>query len=210
MHCRSSPLLAALVAVAVLAIGVASASANRLEFSTNAIRWVWSSVKLSEFNNEAHCPVTMEGSLHSRTVVKTPGALIGYITRAAKGVCTQEIAWLLTAADTGVETLPWHLRYSSFSGTLPVITRVRLAIVGMKYRQLSFAGAMCLYGSTEAGPAFVDLGREAGGAVTSAVFDETQGIPSEGGITCERLGFLAGNGTMSVLGATTRVRITLI
>jgi len=45
----------------------------------------------------AKCNLTLEGSVHSATLTKTVGLLIGYITRASIGPCPTGSATLLTA-----------------------------------------------------------------------------------------------------------------
>jgi hypothetical protein len=117
MNIFGKSLLAALAATLILGIALASASANRIAFSEGAFRLVFSPLSiLPSFGTSARCPVTLAGSFHSRTITKTAGSLIGYINAVAIGTCE------LGAARVNTETLPWHIQYASFAGTLPAIT----------------------------------------------------------------------------------------
>jgi hypothetical protein len=77
------------------------------------------------------CDLTLEGSFHSRTFPKTPELLIGYLTRVGTANCTLTTT-ILTA------TLPWHVRYTGFSGALPDITAIRARIVGVAFSAGAF------------------------------------------------------------------------
>jgi hypothetical protein len=96
------------------------------------------------------CRVTFEGSFHSRTFSKVARALVGYITSAivAEAGCTGGSARALPT------TLPWHLQYASFTGTLPDITGIRLRVVGAGF-QIQEPIVTCLYRTSEAEPLFV-------------------------------------------------------
>jgi hypothetical protein len=156
--------------------------------------------------------VTLEGSLHGRTLAKSAGTLIGYIMRARTSRCSVGTAVLLSPEDGQATTLPWHIRYDSFSGTLPNITRVRWHIVGLSYRvvdELEF----CLYTSTTTRPALLDLTREGvSGALTTASWFGTEAIPLVTGNTviCDQSGLLGGSGSLTLQGSATRVTLSLI
>jgi len=202
--------LLAAVAAAVLAGAVAgTASAGRLSWSSQNLRMTWSAMTFiasEELGIMWSCPVTLEGSFHARTMVKTVNALIGYITRAAIApapVCTGGQATVLS------ETLPWHFRYAAFTGTLPNITTTTLNIVGESiFFDFPAFGIRCLYRSTAAEPIRLRFAREAGGTISS-VTNEGR-YPTTSGFPCPPM---AGGGTTSnvtVLGAATRVTLTLI
>ena len=112
--------LAALVAALLLASAVCTCSAGRLSVNTQNIRTTWSRLEISEGIVNYRCHVTLEGSLHSRTVAKVQGALVGSITRVVINPCATG-----TLSPT---RLPWHLTYESFKGALPNITGVRLLL----------------------------------------------------------------------------------
>jgi len=129
MHTRSKLALAGLAATLLMAFAVNSASANHLSVSSQNFRLVWTALTFfgegtGSTENTIICPVTLEGSFHSSTLAKVIGALIGHVTRATVvgTSCTGGRATILQ------ETLPWHVTYEGFSGTLPRITAVRLLL----------------------------------------------------------------------------------
>ncbi|HEX7290545.1 MAG TPA: hypothetical protein VF250_05380 [Conexibacter sp.] len=202
-------LLACLATGCALALGVATASAGRLSITSQSISITWSAVRFNE--GAAVCPVTMEGSLHGRTMAKSAGTLVGFVMRARTSRCSVGTAVLLTVEDGQTSTVPWHIRYDSFSGALPDITRVRWHIVGLSYRVLEEL-EFCLYTSTTTRPALLDLTREAGGAVTTAAFFGTEAIPLVAGnsVLCDQSGLLGGSGSVTLQGSATRVTLSLI
>jgi hypothetical protein len=201
----SRALLALVGATVLLAALVGAASAAHLRTSSQNIRAVWTGMEF-EAGVTIRCPVTLEGSLHSSTIAKTAGALIGYITRAIVGEATCANG----RARTLTENLPWHVRYASFAGTLPNITSVSTTIIGARFLVLAsfpiIGTISCLY-ITESGHAATgrfNLGT--GGVVSSVTAGGT--ISSQTGGCPE--GSLGGTGTVSVLGTSTQITITLI
>jgi hypothetical protein len=194
---RPVRIAATLSAVAILATLTSTATAGRLSASSQTLRATFASVRFASGFGTTECAVTFEGSLHSRTIAKTAGALIGYITRAALGTCSRGSATVLTAS------LPWHARYSSFSGTLPNIAAIAGAVTGAQV-QISepVFGVTCLMsGGTTTGT----LNREAGGVITTAV------IGGESPTNCGINGTISGtSSSLTVLGAATRMTVTLI
>ncbi|MGN6189049.1 MAG: hypothetical protein ACTHOE_09130 [Conexibacter sp.] len=149
-------LLAAVGATVLLGALVSTASATRLESSSQTLRTAFTSVRFREtFGSTTDCAVTLEGSLHSRTIQKVAGTLIGYITRADLGPCAGTgTATILT------ETLPWHVRYLAFSGTLPNITRLIINVIGSAFRVRFPTGSNCLARSTPEEPAIGTFERD--------------------------------------------------
>ncbi len=193
-------LLAASGATIVLAALVSGASANRLSQSSSTLRATWTSAEFGGGFGTVRCSLTIESSLHSRTFTKTAGALAGYVTRASVGPCASGSATILAA------TLPWHLRYASFTGTLPSISSITMNVIGVAFqiREPTF-GITCLATSTTTEPAGGALNRESGGAATSVSLGGT--IETSCGIR----GTLSGtSGAPTVAGATTRITLTLI
>jgi hypothetical protein len=212
MHHRSRLLLALVAAAGTLALAVATASAGRIAFSNNHIRITWGALRFDE--NWARCRVTLEGSFHSMTLRKVARALIGYITRAFIKPCEVGSAWFLTGAEGQAETLPWHMRYDSFTGTLPRIERLRLQIVGFSYKYTHLmAGEYCLFRSTEAAPAVVDImliGNPTG-LVKIAEERPIPLVPEASEAFClEETGIANGSGQFFLLGTTTFISVTLI
>ena len=78
------------------------------------------------------------------------------------GACASGSATLLT------ETLPWHVQYASFAGTLPNITAVRYNIIGFARRIREIIGLTCLFRSTTAEPMAWTDNRDASGVINRA------------------------------------------
>lgn len=210
---RSKLLLAGLTAAFILSAAVGTASANRLSVDEQGFRIVWTSLEFTapELGVRILCPVTLEGSFHSRTIVKTLHSLIGHVTRAiingASPPCTGGTATVLT------ENLPWHVTYEGFGGTLPIITSVRVLLIGARFR-IDPSGILpsCLATTTTTEPisGTIRIGREAGGELKSEEL-----IPGSERILCssalgELTGGFQGNGNVTRLGASTRILVRLI
>jgi hypothetical protein len=197
-----NPLLAVVTATAVFGTVVATASARQLEFSSQTLRATFREVRLSGLPGEVTCQVTLEGSLHSRTIAKALSTLIGYITRARLGPCAVGTATILQ------EWLPWHLRYGGFTGTLPNITRVAVdvALVGIRVR--TNVGEICLILSFTPEPLTLTMNVAAGGVLSSMSWSNE----IKTGPECFefKLRPLSDNGPVTVLNSTTRVTIRLI
>jgi hypothetical protein len=184
----------ALVALAAL---TSTATAGRLSSSSQTLRAGFSRLNFAGGFGTMECPLTIEGSLHTRTIAKVAGSLIGFITRAVLGTCTRGSATILTAS------LPWHVRYASFSGTLPNITQLSTNLTGAQFqiREPAF-GITCLAsGGTTTGV----YNREAGGALTTAVIGGSS--PTSCGLSLTLSGT---SNSLTVLGAATRITVTLI
>lgn len=141
-------LISLATAVAALAAFASMASANHLSFSSQTLRATWTSFEFSGGFGTIRCNLTLEKSLHSRTINKTAGLLIGAITRASIGPCASGSFTVLT------ESLPWHVQYASFEGTLPTIVSVTTNIIGLalQLREPTF-GITCLMRSEASHPA---------------------------------------------------------
>lgn len=155
----SKLLLVSLGAAAVLASLTASASAGRLSITERALAAAWLRADFTGGFGTTECELILGYSLHSQTITKTAASLIGYVVTARVGPngCARGSATVLA------ETLPWHVRYQGFSGTLPRITWVGLAITGMSFqiREPVF-GILCLARSTAAQPVLETLNLEFG------------------------------------------------
>jgi hypothetical protein len=117
MRTRSKLLFAALTATVFLSFAVGSASARRFELSNQRFLAIWTSLEFTiEGLSPVLCPVTLEGSYHSRTLSKVSGQLVGYITAANVNgpLCTNGSATVLR------ETLPWH---GDMVGRAPAVVR---------------------------------------------------------------------------------------
>lgn len=210
MHLRMKLLLAALTASVVMIGAVSTASANRLSVSSRNIRVVWNST-LSQrltFTGSGvftpECDITMDGSFHSNTIVKTRGLLIGYITAVTIGACEG-------INDVSILGLPWHIQYHAFVGTLPTITGVTLLLVGVSFNLDAPLAGDCLYRSTTAAPARGTIAIT-GGVAGLLTPDSTALVPlNSGGFLCPGSGGFTGTGATMVLNAlSTRLTIRLI
>jgi len=216
--------LGALLAAAALAASVGAASANRLSISPETgfrVRYPSWEVQFGyeETNVKLTCSMTLEGSFHTRTFAKVASALIGYVTRAtvAEASCSNRVGprgegeWPGLKARFLSETLPWHLRYSTFSGVLPAISNVAMTLVGFAPRitELPFAGS-CLYRSTATAPLPVSLALGPSGEVTS--FDAGgENVPlSSGSALCSEHLQFAGDNPITQLTTTALLTVRLI
>jgi hypothetical protein len=140
MRTRSRLLFAALAATMLMSFAASSASARRFEVSERHFLAIWTSLEFVLGGNAILCPVTLEGSFHSRTLSKVSGQLVGYISNAVVNspLCTNGTATVLPTS------LPWHLRYDSFRGTLPSITGVLLQLIRASFRIADTVGFSCL------------------------------------------------------------------
>ncbi|MBS1868330.1 MAG: hypothetical protein JSS99_01570 [Actinobacteria bacterium] len=215
MRTRSKLLLATLTVAVMLASAVATASAGRLSVSEARFRITWSSLELSGFATNVRCALTLEGSYHSRTSAKTAEALAGYITGATvRHPCTGGEAWAFNGTEnlegtTLANSLPWHIRYESFSGTLPNITEITDKLVGARFLiKATFLGITirCVYTTTATEPAHGPTRRD----ITSRTLTSHR---AEGSIRSETggcpTGTFSGEGPITTP-AGARITVTLI
>jgi hypothetical protein len=193
------------IAVAVVAGGLASiASAGRLSLSSQTFRATYATVEYQSAVSTVRCPLTLEGSFHSRTMAKTAGLLVGYVTSAAHGACTVPGATVLRG------TLPWHIRYTSFEGTLPTISGVNFDVLefSVTIREPGF-GSLCLVRSTAREPVRFSWTREGLGTISRA---NLSGTLATAGASCNGLPVtLVGPSTsITVLNSAARTTLTLI
>lgn len=171
---RGKALLGGMVVVVALLGTAVAAHASRFllrnSLGTTAWRATWSELNFSGGFGTVTCRLTLEGSMHSATIVKTRGSLVGHVTNAAvSSSCGIFASRVLTA------NLPWHVRYQSFSGVLPNISNVAMQIIGFEFqiRESGF-GVTCLYRSTEAQPLNMIWSRNgATGVIASATLSGT-------------------------------------
>lgn len=214
--------LTALAASLLLAAAVGSASARNLSTSNQNIRATWSSL---EFNAAEfviiRCPVTLEGSFHTRTIAKVRGALIGAVTRADlnQSRCTNGSGAPFNGSEryngtTSPQTLPWHMTYEGFRGILPNITSLEILLQRFRFG-LRDSSSLCTgqYGRAEDNISAAAT-RGATGAITTLTPIEGANraslIRQDGGLFCPGTGSLQGPGQTFLLGNTTRISITLI
>jgi hypothetical protein len=156
-------------ALSVLVLSVVPASVGSARNFSTSDRFFLATFPNAEFLasfDTIRCNLTLEGTLHSRSFAKVVGSLIGYMTRAvATTVCASGSLTILT------ETLPWHMRYSGFEGTLPRIRRVFTHITGMAFRIREPFGITCLARSESGEPAIMRFIREESGVLQLAFLE---------------------------------------
>jgi hypothetical protein len=189
-------------ATVLLGVLVGAASAGRLSTSSQTLRASFASLEFAGAFGTTRCAVTVEGSFHERTTTKVVDKLVGYITSVTLGACATGSATVLT------ETLPWHVRYSGFSGTLPNITATQATIVGVATRIRETGGVGCLARTTVEEPATMRFTREASGAITAA----TLGGSVRSGAECfGAVATFAGvSNSVTVANNSNRISVTLI
>ncbi len=168
MRKRSKLVLTALIAVLAFAFAAGTAAANRgasvTQTSERDLIIIQRLVFGGGFGNIT-CGVTIHGSLH-RTIAKTEGTLAGMVESVLIDTrnCAESFG-VGNVTDVRVLSLPWHLRYVSFTGTLPVIRTIRLIQLGASFLidfEILGSDARCLYVSNQG----VDATIEARGVVT--------------------------------------------
>jgi hypothetical protein len=191
MQKRSAAVIGACTVVIAFVMAVSVATARRLELSEQRYTVQLRELAFREVGSEATlaaCPVTLEGSFHSKTLSKVCGQLIGYITRATKGTCQTGAVTILSA------TLPWHVRYESFRGTLPAISEIDTALANGGW-QIEIFGLSCLYESTAAGALREIIVRDpATGRIIEWIIHSR--IIGQGGAFCPREVILDGRGSV--------------
>ena len=210
MRKHSKLILAGLTASLLMAIAI-SGTATAQTFSLNNMnfRVVWRTL---EFKNETglgtiRCPVTLEGSFHSQTISKVEKALIGQVSRGTVGSasCTSG------PATIDQESLPWHITYNGFRGILPRINSIRLLLSGPRFQLREPFGATCQASADTAHEARGEAFLNASGEVTTIRPDRTPNIPLTGCAASNgRFEAPEGDGIVTLLGTTTRIRVTLI
>ena len=213
----------ALTAAALLASVVATTSARNLSLSNQRFRVSWQELQFTTPGIlTIECHVTLEGSFHYRTFAKNVGRLIGYITRVAiRRPCRNGEAWAANGTEshprlgTLANTLPWHITYEGFTGTLPCITSIFLLLRGARFKIHGPFNTLGLYGAAEDNITGQAIRSVATGAITELE-------PVEGRNSARLVNCLAGicpasgvfrngrPGQVFLLGTTTRITVTLI
>ena len=213
--------LAAVAAALLLASAVSNASATRLSTSNQNLRLTFTSL---EFNVPGvvtvRCKVTLEGSFHSRTIAKVARNLAGAVTKAIakQETCTNGSGSTFNGVEryngtTSPNTLPWHLTYEGFTGTLPNIASLQALV--SRFRVGITAAGLCTGqygGATDNITLAAALG--AGGAISSltpvAGRNTVTLMRRDAGLACPEAGLAQASGSVMLLGNTTPVTITLI
>jgi hypothetical protein len=188
-------LLATLAATVLLGALVSSASASRLENSSLTNRASWTRMDFTGGFGTFECEVVLKGSFHTRSIAKNTSNLIGYITEGTVTRCARD------SATINRGSLPWHRRYSSFAGTLPLISGIAETVTGAELTLREAFGITCTVRATES--SMILTYTLSAGTVTSA--------SSSGRNRCSGLEFELGGTTSAVdNGSGTRLTIRLI
>jgi hypothetical protein len=211
MRKHSRLILASLTATLLMALAVsATASARAFSVSNRNFRIVWTSLEFTDASgfDSLKCRVTLEGSFHEQTIAKGLKDVIGHVSRArlAGERCTGGSATLHQ------ESLPWEVTYSGFTGTLPGILTIWVLMSGAKFQIKTPLVGPCTAITEERSQARGNI--ILNGAREAETFrpDRETRIPLTG-LGCPGSGQLtsaAGDGNITLLGNTTRIRITLI
>jgi hypothetical protein len=217
MRRRTRIIIGCLTVALALAAAVNTATARRIEISEQRFLMLFTEVTFEAGGISIVCPVTVEGSFHSRTIAKVSGQLIGYVTEAIfQHPCRQNNFWALNGTEViqGVRspnTLPWHILYLNFGGVLPRISEIEVAIIGSKVRAEA-AGVLCLYATTSTqwveGQIRVEEGR-----VTRLRVNEEKGAPlfeSQSGVLCPASYFQKGEGIIATQGVHRAIFVRLV
>ncbi len=207
VHVRA--LLTCITATLFLALAVTGASARNLRISNQNIRAVWSALRFIAGGRTITCHVTLEGSFVEATAAKVVGTLFGRVTRAAVNTCSGGSATILNA------TLPWHIVYRGFTGTLPRIRLVQYGVLGVSFEAQPSGSIACLATTESLHPEVANMVLEEGGSGTvtelNALVEAEIPLRVGGGLCAfAGEGHFEGNGAVTVLNSTTRITITLI
>lgn len=179
----------------MLAALVGAASARKFSTSSQAVRATFRRLDYSGGFGTAECEVVIEGTFHRRRAAKLAGMLMGYLTAGNVTRCARG------GATIDREMLPWHLRYTGFTGTLPNITSIAATASGLAFRMREpIFGVTCRVTGASTS---VTLRLGAGRAATEA---SVSGTTSCSGIT----GTLSGSTTSVDNRAGARITVTLI
>jgi len=216
--------LAALLAASVMATAVGIASARNLSVSNQNFRIVWTPL---EFNapegTRVRCNVTMDGTFHTRTIAKVANALLGYVTRAIVeqpscresvfNTAVRAIPWNGTETSLGAtiaNSLPWHVTYLTFTGTLPNISGVGLLLHRVRFTlEIPLTSCLASYGRDDTrltGTVNLSSG------VATTLTPGTNRAPRFQLIrgTCPPEGSFSGPGAITLFNNTSRITVTLI
>jgi hypothetical protein len=213
-------IITALTATLLLATAVSTASARIFSTSNQGIRATWTSL---EFNGGLviRCQVTLEGSFHSRTIVKVARLLIGAITNARfkQETCTGGRFSTFNGTErynggTPSNTLPWHLTYESFIGNLPTIAGIRILLSRFRFGEEIPGTCTGRIGSATDNITALAARNTVNGEITSITpvegLNRATIITRDAGIFCPTTLEFRGTGQLTLLNSAAKITITLI
>lgn len=169
-------------AILALTVFLASgtASANRLSMTEQALGAAWSQLSIDGAGADITCRAAIGATFHSPTLSKTRGALIGHVIDAP-----QPTSCLGGSATMLQETLPWHVTYEGFTGSLPNIGSIIFLFVGLSIRvDPNGIPPACLGRTTTTNNFSATAIRDADGDIGGLRADETDRIPLLGDFGC--------------------------
>jgi len=149
----------------IVLFGAMTTSATARELTVSGFAWEahFREITFQGAFGRARCFLTLHGSLHSRTIRKVAGTLVGFIDAVIRGSCAEGAATILS------ETLPWHIKYTGFSGRLPDITSMRSDIIGWSVRIREGIAPACLARSTAAEPVTLSIVASRGELIETSI-----------------------------------------
>lgn len=170
-------LFAALTTAILVAMFAGTASANR-SFSVEPGGAITGTAPVTftglPSGRRVTSTVTLRGNLH-RTISKVEGSLVGTITDCRVALGEAGFIFIRVRIDCNL-TVPWHVRYVGFAGSLPSITSIRLLVLNVSFRIADLAGPAqidCLYqGNIPA------IARVVSGRIGEIQIDETATVPT--------------------------------
>lgn len=210
MHRHARRLSAAFAATLAVVLALSSAAAaTRFSVSSQTMKMTWNPLEFRAPGVTVRCGVVVEGTLHARTFPKIIGNLVGNITTAfAVRPCTNGTAWIYNGSEANeilggvlVTSLPWHVTYEGFVGTLPRPGRVKLSVSRARFmlRATVFGVTLlCVYTTGTNGIPVFDVN-------LSEATGEIQNVAAEGSIRSETGGCPSGT-----LGGSGRVEVPIL
>ena len=176
-------LLAALTSALLLTAIASSASASRA-FEARPAGAITGTAPVTFASGEQRVTslVTLTGELE-RTIAKTVGALVGRITG-----CVSTLGETGTGVRVRIKcdlSLPWHVRYVSFAGTLPNITSITVLVLDVSFLLRDLLGGIainCLYLGDV--PALVVVGAGGGVERIRIIEESVRAVEHEGRPAC--------------------------
>ena len=223
MRTYTKLILAALAATAILALAIGGASARSFSVNERNFELIWNNALTgkSQFHFIARvagvnvgCNMTLLGGYSNNTIAKSTTTNQGVIRHGELEGCVGGTATIRT------ETMPWNLRYRSFTGTLPRIRSITRGLIGAIFL-MTAGGLTCEFG-TEVNhpyvsilgsiPSRIETGLETTGEPENITSEEGTKIPLRGEFLCAFGGEmeLEGVGLIRNLPRTAKLRITLI
>jgi hypothetical protein len=151
MRKRTKIIIGCLTVALALAAAINTAAARRIEMTEQRFLVLFEELTFRGGENTVICEVNLEGSFHSRTLSKVSGQLIGYVTQAiVHRPCIQGAGWTLNGIERTTNTLPWHILYLRFLGTLPTITGIEIQLNNGGFLIEPGFLVQCLYEATRA------------------------------------------------------------